>query len=521
MLRKTILSLIILGVASIPGTGFCQSAVTETRAAFQYLNDIRRQAGMIPFFENEILARSAMNHALYLNENRVISHFQATDRPYYTGKTPGDRAVYEGYELFNVTENFSSGQKNSLESIDGLMGAIYHRFGFLDFSKNEVGIALQRHKQGYTFVYNMGNRALNQFCRYAIDTKHGAYYQDMCRVTRHIPAETVDQLELTTMRENASIVVWPFQGASDVSPVFYEEIPDPLPNLSVSGYPISIQFNPAHYHDVAIHEFSLIEWDDGEPSEVRPVHLMHHRNDPNRKFTSLQFALFPLHRLKWGTRYQAEVEFETQDRRFKIDWTFKTKSIDVPLFVINGRGEVLNLTHNQTYAIHVPPSDRYPTIRNLNWEAPGTVHVNVTWEDKNTILLNLSGEPCHQVLFYLNDRREFSAQLADKSNLNDQQNYPKTSSLDCVLSATKKMQGFKISGQGEILQLQPGKTYWIEIDSPRHATATVKMHYSNQMQVQVKHLSRNMLKLSLDGKTGQSATFYLENEGYFKTILVD
>ncbi len=50
------------------------------------------------------------------------------------------------------------------ESINSLMTAIYHRFGILSFSKNEVGIGFTNDPKilKRNFVYDMGSSRLNQ-----------------------------------------------------------------------------------------------------------------------------------------------------------------------------------------------------------------------------------------------------------------------------------------------------------------------------------------------------------------------
>ena len=84
------------------------------------------------------------------------------------------------------------------------------------------------------------------------------------------------------------------------------------------------------------------------------------RNDPNKKFTDNQFALFPLNRLKWGTHYQAQVKYQHNDLIHSINWQFQTKKLDFPMFRIQADGNQLQVKDNKTYAVYIPPTRRYP-----------------------------------------------------------------------------------------------------------------------------------------------------------------
>ncbi len=493
--------------------------VAERQAAYQYLNQLREDAGMVFFKRNPILEKSAGHHARYLSVNTVIGHYETPGLPEFSGIKPSDRAISAGYDSKNVTENFSSGQKNSFESIEGLMSAIYHRFGFLAFSKNEIGIAFAQAGKSISFVYNMGNNQQNNLCRNSNYNGRDSYYQSICKNNEKVSAKIVDTLEQNAMKRNPSIIVWPPQGAKHVLSVFYEEIPDPLPNMSVSGYPVSIQFNPFHFKHIRLLRFDL--FNSNTDTKIIPVHLMHRKNDPNHKFTDLEFALFPLNRLKWGTTYRAEVDYEADGKIANETWEFTTKALQYPMFVINANQEYLSFKQNNTYAVYVPPESQLPYIEQLRWESASSLQTDVVWEDKNTILVTLSGEPCKQAKFSMKGGRTFYIQLSDQDNLNDDQYYPKNSVLSCILQTVKDMAGFKIQGRGETLKIESGQDYWVEVEADNEVTDKLKMQYIEGMLVKVKHLGQNLLKISLTGNPGQNATFYLKNSRSFEAIIAN
>ncbi|MBU3914976.1 hypothetical protein KKA14_05515, partial [bacterium] len=255
--------------------------------------------------------------------------------------------------------------------------------------------------------------------------------------------------------------------------------------------------------------------------KVTPVHLMHERNDPNHKFTDLEFALFPLNRLKRGTTYRAEVEYEANGNTKNIFWEFTTKESRYPVFEINANQQYLSLKQNITYAVYVPPENQLPYIEQLRWESSPSLNTDVVWEDKNTLLITLSGEPCKQAKFSMNGNRSFYIQLSDQDNLNDDQYYPKKSVLSCILQTVKDMSGFKIQGTGETLKMESGKEYWVEVEADNEVTNELKMRYIEGMLVKVKHLGQNLIRISLTGSPGQNATFFLKNSKSFEAIIAN
>ncbi len=408
-----------------------QSFSMEAQAAYQYLNQVRTRAGMIPLKWNQVLAKSAASHAGYLEKNKLISHLEKPGLSGFSGVTPGERAIAQGYEIRKVIENYSSGRKDSMESIDGLMSAIYHRFGFLDFSIDEVGIALSKNGDSINFVYNMGNELLNRYCRFAIDTKETPYYEGICSRSERVSSVRVDRIENQTAMKNPGYVIWPVEGQKEVPTVFYEEIPDPLPGLSVSGYPVSIQLNPALYASARIKTFKLFRITKSGDIEIKATHLLTRRSDPNRKLTPLQFALFPLKRLDWGTEYQVRLNLVADDKVIEKTWTFVTQRVPYPMFVISAAGDALDVRRNATYAVYLPPTNQYPFIEKLEMESPYRVQVDVSWEDRNTVLLKLSGQKCQPVHFYLNGNRYFSMRLSSSDNLNPDHTYPTEFDAKC------------------------------------------------------------------------------------------
>jgi len=204
-----------------------------------YLNSLRSFAGMIPFQREMHLENAANNHASYLINNNIFSHYESQNDTGFTGKTPSDRAQFSGYANAMVGENISSANENIAQSIDTLFSAIYHRFGFLNFDYDEVGIGFaQSDAYGYgnVYDYNMGISTYSALAENKL--------------------------------QNPDFVIWPVDGMDNIPPAFYKELPDPMPECSVSGYPISISFNPSKSKAIMIDSFKLYDKNNQEISSL-------------------------------------------------------------------------------------------------------------------------------------------------------------------------------------------------------------------------------------------------------------
>ena len=218
-IQKIVLSITILSIIVTQGQGRLTvdySNIGAKEEAIKILNHYRTQSGMTPYVFNDALNKSAYNHVMYMETNRVYDHKEKEGKKGFTGITHKNRAKHTGYKGFAIVrENMSSNAANYKESIDGLINAIYHRFAFFDFRLDDIGIFAHHGKNLTGYVYNMGNTLLN----------------------KGEPNAVVD-----IMKKQAPIVVFPPNGSKGISPVFFDEMPMPLPGSKVSGTPVSLQF---------------------------------------------------------------------------------------------------------------------------------------------------------------------------------------------------------------------------------------------------------------------------------------
>jgi uncharacterized protein YkwD len=358
----------------------------EKSEALGLLNDVRESMGMNTLIHNDQLALAAQAHANYLIRNHVTSHREIPGFPAFTGKTPADRAIRAGYLSRQVMENLSTQNRDAKSSIDGLFSAIYHRFGFLDVSIDEVGVGVTQdpqEREKSAFVYLMGNTHLNALCYEPAFKGYGKYVYKVCKDEAHrIAQKRFFTAQNVNKKYNPKIVFYPYDGQQDVPPVFYEEIPDPLPDYDVSGFPVSVTFNDYYFKKVNLVSFRLYK---GENVLIPPVRVLSSKSDPNARFTAHQFALFPLKRLEYDTDYRAEVIYRVNGKKRSKSWQFHTRKLLEPMFRIAQKKATIRIRKGQSYFLYLVPMNPHDVVKKVTFPEK----VNVTFYDNNTLRINL------------------------------------------------------------------------------------------------------------------------------------
>jgi hypothetical protein len=358
----------------------------EKSEAFSLLNEIREAMGMNTLSYNEQLTHAAQAHADYLIRNHTDSHDEVTGLPEFTGVKPVDRAWHAGYLSSQVSENLSTQNRSAKESIDGLFSAIYHRFGFLDVSIDEIGVGVTQDAREvkYTaFVYLMGNSALNALCHDSPFKGYGYYVYHVCRDQEHrISQKHFDKAKNSSKWLNPKIILYPYDGQEDVPPAFYAEIPDPLPDYDVSGFPVSVIFNEYFFHKVKLKSFDLYD-DTGK--KVTPVRVLSHETDPHKKFTRYQFALFPLKRLKYDTEYHARVIYTYKKRKYEKRWSFHTRKPLEQLIRISKPQETVILEKGKSYLLYFVPLDAHDVLKDIVFPDD----IDLSFIDNNTLKIKI------------------------------------------------------------------------------------------------------------------------------------
>ena len=392
-----------------------------------YLNTLREKTGLPAFTTQANLRAAAQNHSAYLQTNDTTGHYEDSTKSGYTGDYGDDRVIAAGYASKFVSENVSSGGSTVEKSIDNLFSAIYHRFSFLSLLNNEIGIGISNNQTKYT--YNMGNSGINNLCEN--ESYHGGGYYLICADgTKKLSVVDVNN-SMNEVGQNApSLILWPAKNSEDIPPVFNEESPDPLPNYSVSGYPISVEFNKKDFPTAP--EVSSFTLETADTTQLDAITIMDESNDPNSHFSSYQFALFPEKRLEWGSRYNAEVIYTSNGSTSSQRWCFTTRSLRpvADKFYRISQDSNLNVISGQTYAFYLVPHNGTEHVSRTNYSY-NTNAPDFKFIDSNTISITLTGDVGRHANF---DLKDYFGHIVYQVNLtianNDTATIPATATCD-------------------------------------------------------------------------------------------
>ena len=368
--------------------------------ALDYLNELRVAVGLVKFSTSALLEQSAENHARYIIENDEPSHYEQANKVAFTGHSIGDRVKTVGYKSSFASENLSTGSRDYKHSVDGLFSAIYHRFGFLDFKIDEIGIGIEQNslkKSKTAFVYNMGNSRLNRLCNGKSFHREGSYIEGACFDRDFKIKHQSFKDALSNRNHDTKIAIYPYDGQVDVPPAFFEETPDPLPNYEVSGFPISVEFNDYYFKELSLRSFKLF---DSSNHEVKDVLLMDKSNDPHQRFTSLQYALFPLQRLEFDTQYRVEVNYTVKNKEYTLIWAFTTQKSVVELHRVASKNATVHLEKGKSHILYFPPHDAHDMLKNIQFPTD----VDIKFIDHNTLALTILDESLDDFTLKSKDR---------------------------------------------------------------------------------------------------------------------
>lgn len=180
---------------------------------FNWFNFRRQQAGLAALARNGALDLAAQNHSNYQKLNNLLTHAEIAGNPGFTGIDPPTRLAAAGYQLTQAPAAWgevvaATGDPRGQSVAEGFLAAIYHRFLVMEPRYREIGVGAAAVPNGYTYVT-----------------------ADIT-ANRYGPAPAP-----------GTVAVYPFPGQQRVPPIFYNnlETPDPVPDHSPVGYPVSVQ----------------------------------------------------------------------------------------------------------------------------------------------------------------------------------------------------------------------------------------------------------------------------------------
>jgi uncharacterized protein YkwD len=281
-----------------PPTGFSgqdASAPTATNNiatdGLNWINYRRSQIGMPALTRNGVIDVAAQGHSDYQRINNVVTHDQTAGKPGFTGVRLQDRLQNAGYtftgsnaigEVISATSNGTG-----FYMAEELITAIYHRFVIFEPVFKEIGAGAATTSASYNYF----------------------------------TADFVANNGYGTGIAAGTIVTWPFNGQTQVTPTFnsdYEE-PDPVPDRSVVGYPVSVHTNLTR--TLTVQSFTMRAHGTGTDLETR---LLASGKDSNTT-TKSAAAIVPLAQLASATTYDVSFSGAVDGVPVSRNWSFTTK----------------------------------------------------------------------------------------------------------------------------------------------------------------------------------------------------
>lgn len=358
-----------------------QSGLSFYQNPLDYLNNIRAKSNLNTLKPNQTLDKAARNHAEYVVLNNDVTHYESAGGMKFTGVSPSDRAWAVGYNS-GVSENFSYNAVDLKNAIDGLMSAIYHRFAFLDFGIDEVGISYYDDSKNSSYVFEMGNSDLERFCASGRgDTGEGRFFSGMCKnKTQAIRDTKLERIKRVSM---TPYVYYP--NLEPAIAIFSGEMPDPYPSCKILSTPVSIEFNP-HQNPVKMLNFEVFLGD----KKVENTKIITKENDINSVFNKNQFAIFSENVFEFGAKYRAVFEYEQDETKKKIEWEFTTQTPKHGYFVVSG-GENLALEPDVNYDIFFKPKNCNDKFESYKFSYSLMDKPLITTSGANMLSVKLSG----------------------------------------------------------------------------------------------------------------------------------
>jgi uncharacterized protein YkwD len=123
-------------------------------------NQFRSAIGSPTVPSDPRLQQAAQNHANYNSANGILGHYETAGRPYYTGYSPRDRLIAQGWTTSFVSEVATGGSE--LGGVRQLWDAPYHRLGMMHPNATTIGWGHSelngRQNNVGDIVYNFGIR---------------------------------------------------------------------------------------------------------------------------------------------------------------------------------------------------------------------------------------------------------------------------------------------------------------------------------------------------------------------------
>ncbi len=254
-----------------------------------WINFRRTQAGLPALRRDPRVDLAAARHSNYQQLNDLVTHDEDPRKPGYIAAVTSERLRAADFPLLATA--FADGEviaatgtPDGFASVEGLLGAIYHRYVVLEPMFNAAG-AGAAHRDGSFYWLTMNLVGLK-----------GA-----------------------TGIAKGSVVVWPLPSQTNVRPNFFsdQETPDPVPQADEVGYPISVQANLDAV--LRVDHFTLSDAD-GRTVDTTQLDARTDRDTPPSAA-----SIIPLQPLRSGMTYSVSFAGRLDEQMIERSWSFTTR----------------------------------------------------------------------------------------------------------------------------------------------------------------------------------------------------
>ncbi len=245
----------------------------EELALITRLNNERVSIGLNTLTPNKRLSYSAYKHGIYCLENECTSHYEDKNRAKYYATTPYDRAIKAGYNKGYIGEVFTF---NAKEPIYMLLNSLSHRSLLLK-NFQDVGLAIVKEQSNTYVVIDFGgyNNQYPDIIKYPeINSKVFNFFKD-------------------------------------------REIPHPIGENNITGYPVSIYFKTPF--DINKEHKFIIKDEDGNILEQAAI-----INKTKNMNEGYEDYAFPKNPLEINKTYSVTFKYYEQNSNEEknITWSF-------------------------------------------------------------------------------------------------------------------------------------------------------------------------------------------------------
>ena len=255
----------------------------------RWMNFRRAQAGLATLRRDPRLDLAASRHSTYQQLNDLVTHDEDQRKPGFIAAAPSERLRAADFPLLATA--FADGEviaatgtPDGFAAVEGLLGAIYHRYVVLEPMFNAVGA--------------------------------GSAYRDG---SFHWLTMNLVGLKGASGIAKGGVVVWPLPSQANVRTNFFsdQETPDPVPQADEVGYPVSVHANLNAV--LRVDRFTITDAD-GRELDTRLLDARADRDTPPSAA-----AIIPLQPLRSGVTYNASFAGLVDGHAVERHWSFTTR----------------------------------------------------------------------------------------------------------------------------------------------------------------------------------------------------